>query len=122
MRRVVVIVITAFVTKDPLEAGNPHCMLSNFRDVSFRLQGRLHRYLFSQQHLARAAESAAHLARGRSTVDLAEITSLVLKHKNVSPRQSLPCSGKTLPSVNMCIVIRSGCAIAVETARTRCRD
>ena len=100
MRRVVVIVITAFATKDPLEAGNPHCVLTHYRDVSFLLQGHLHRYLFSQRHLAWAAESTAHLARGR-TVDLAEITSFTLQHKDVSPSQSLTCSGKALPSVNI---------------------
>lgn len=60
MRRVGVIVITVFAIKDPLKAGSPSCVLSNLRDhLSFLLQGCLHRYLFTQQHLAWAAESSS---------------------------------------------------------------
>lgn len=120
MRRVAVIVITAFETKDPLEAGNPHCVLSNFRDVSFLLQGHLRRYLFSQQHLAWAAESTAHLARGRS-VDLGEITFHVKAQRCVSKTQpDLQWKGAAFCKYSLCVVVRSGCAIAVETAGTRC--
>lgn len=65
----------------------------------------MHRYLFSQQHLAWATESADHLARGRA-VDLAAIIFFTLKHKEVCPSQSLTCSGKALPSVNILCALR----------------
>lgn len=98
MRRVGVIVITVFATKDPLKAESPYCVLSNLRDhLSFLLQGCLHRYLFVQQHLAWAAESSAF---GKGS-DCGPCRDYTCKHKDVSPRQSLTSSGKMLPSVNI---------------------
>lgn len=102
MRRVGVIVITVFATKDPLKAGSPYCVLSNLRDrLSFLLQGCLHRYLFAQQHLAWAAESSSF---GKGS-DCGPCWDYTQKHKDVSPRQSLTSGGKMLPSVNILCVL-----------------